>query len=218
VNTYGVSADLSGTQAAILDSQGNSITAQLQGAGGSLGALLQEKNVTLPGYLSQLDNIAQVFADTVNAALAQGLDVNGNPPVTSLFTYSAANGVAATIAVTGITPGEIAAASVGAPGGNSNAIAVAQLAGAPAVNGATFVQAYGDLGSRVGHDVSSARQDRQAQQDLVTQVQQQRALASGVSLDAEAVKLMQFQQNYQAVGKLVTVLDDLTQTVINLIR
>ena len=57
-----------------------------------------------------------------------------------------------------------------------------------------------------------------AQQDLVTQTQWQRAQVSGVSLDTEAAKLLQFQQSFQAIGKLVTVLDGLTQTVIDLIR
>jgi flagellar hook-associated protein 1 len=217
-HAYGISGDLSGTQARVLDSQGKDITSQLAGTGGSLGALLEEKNTILPGYLTSLNNIAQVYADTVNTSLAQGVDLNGNTPVTNLFTYSVAAGAAASLAITGITPDQVAAASASAPGGNGNAIAIAQLAGQPAISGVTFIQAYGDLGSQVGQDVSNAQQDRTAQQDLVTQAQQQRSLVSGVSLDAEAVKLMQFQQSYQAVGKLVTVLDGLTETVINLIR
>jgi flagellar hook-associated protein 1 FlgK len=216
-HAFSVTANLAGAQAQIQDGQGKDITSQLAGTGGSLGALLEEKNSTLPGYLASLNNVAQVFADTVNTALAQGVDLNGNPPAVNLFTYSLAAGAAASLAVTGITPDQIAAAAAGAPGGNGNAIALAQLAGQPAINGFTFIQSYGNLGSQVGRDVLNAHLDREAQKDLVTQTQQQRADASGVSLDAEAVKLMQFQQNYQAVGKLVTVLDDLTRTVINLI-
>lgn len=215
--SFSVTADLAGTQGLIRDSQGNDITGQLAGRGGSLGSLLEEKNTILPGYQTSLNNIAEVFADTVNAALAQGVDLSGNPPAANLFTYSVAAGAAASLAITGIAPDQIAAASAGAPGGNGNAIAMAQLAGQPAISGFTFIQAYGNLGSRVGRDVSNAQQDREAQKDLVTQTQRQRADVSGVSLDAEAVKLMQFQQNYQAVGKLVTVLNDLTRTVIDLI-
>jgi flagellar hook-associated protein 1 len=216
-HAFSAAADLSGAQVLIRDSQGADITPQLAGTGGSLGALLEEKNTILPGYLASLNNIAQVFADTVNTALAQGVDLNGNPPAANLFTYSLAAGAAASLAVSRITPDQIAAAAAGAPGGNGNALALAQLAGQPTVNGFTFIQAYGNLGSQVGRDVLNAHLDREAQKDLVTQTQQQRADASSVSLDAEAVKLMQFQQNYQAVGKLVTVLDDLTRTVINLI-
>jgi flagellar hook-associated protein 1 FlgK len=53
---------------------------------------------------------------------------------------------------------------------------------------------------------------------LVTQAQKQRADATGVSLDKEAAKLLQFQQAYQAVGKMVSVLNSLTDTVLNILR
>jgi flagellar hook-associated protein 1 len=101
-------------------------------------------------------------------------------------------------------------------GGNGNAIAVSQLATAPVVNGETFTEAYGELGAQVGQDVASAQTDQTQGQDLVTQAQQQRSQVSGVSLDAEAATLLQFQQAYNAVGKLVTVLDDLTETLMDM--
>jgi flagellar hook-associated protein 1 FlgK len=215
---FAISADFSNPQTAIRDAQGNDITGQLSGAGGSLGALLEEKNVTLPGYIGSLNNLAQSFADTLNTALAQGVDRNGNTPTTNLFTYNAALGAAFTLSVNNLTPDEIAAASATAPGGNGNAIAITQLAGQPTVNGFTIMQAYGNLGGQVGRDVANAQQDQAAQQDLVNQAQQQRAQASSVSLDEEAAKLLQFQQGYQAIGKLVGVLDSLTQTVIDMVQ
>jgi flagellar hook-associated protein 1 FlgK len=217
-HSFNLAGDFGGAKTVIRDAQGNDITAQLSGNGGTLGATLDEKNNTLPGYMNSLNSLAQGFADTINHALAQGVDRNGHPPGVNLFTYNAALGAAYSLAVTDITPDQIAAASAGAPGGNGNAIAITQLAGQASINGFTFTQAYGNLGGQVGRDVSDAQQDRAAQQDLVTQAQQQRALTSGISLDAEATKLLQFQQAYQAVGKLVGVLNNLTETVINLIQ
>jgi flagellar hook-associated protein 1 FlgK len=210
-----ISAGTSSTATTIQDSQGNDITSQI--TTGSLGALIKEQNTTLPGYKAQLNTLAQSFADQVNAQLAQGVDQNGVSPVTNLFTYDQANDAASTLAVTGISTDQIAAATAAAPGGNGNALAVAQLATAPAVNGVSFTEAYGELGSRVGQDVVNAQNDQTQAQDLVTQAQQQRSQASGVNLNAEAAKLLQFQQAYQAVGKLVSVLNDLTQTLINII-
>ena len=67
---FGVSANLSAQNTVIYDSQGNDITSQI--TSGSLGALLSEKNTTLPGYSSSLNTLAQSFADAVNGALAQG--------------------------------------------------------------------------------------------------------------------------------------------------
>jgi len=210
-----VSADMSTPNTVIRDSQGNDITSQI--TSGSLGALIGEKNTTLPGYLTSLNTLAQTFADSVNGALAQGVDQNGNPPAQDLFTYNAGGGAAYTLAVTGITPDQIAAASAASPGGNGNAIALSNLATQPLVNGFTFTQAFGNLSGQVGTDVSNAQQDQTAQQNLLTQAQALRSSQTGVSLNAEAAKLLQFQQAYQAVGKLVGIIDSLTQTVINMI-
>jgi flagellar hook-associated protein 1 FlgK len=78
-------------------------------------------------------------------------------------------------------------------------------------------EAYGELGAQVGQDVANAQNDQTQDQDLVTQAQQQRSQVSGVSLNAEAAQLLQFQQAYQAVGQLVTVLDTLTQSILSII-
>ncbi len=212
---FQISTNFSSGQTQILDSQSNDVTAEI--TGGSLGAMIRENNTTLPGYLTQLNTLAQTVADQVNTQLAQGLDESGAGPTTNLFTYDQPGDAASTLAVTNIAPDQIAAASAGAPGGNGNAIAVAQLASAPMVNGSTLTQAFGNLSAQVGNDVVNAQQNQTDDQDLLTQAQQQRQHVSGVSLDAEAAKLIQFQQSYQAVGQMVTVLNSLTQTLLNII-
>lgn len=220
---FPIAAHSTSSGTTITDAQGNDITGQLQNtssnnSGGALGAELLTSNVTLPGYLNSLNNIAQTFADSVNTALSQGLDSSGNPPTTNLFQYNALTGAAGTLSVTNITPAQIAAASAGAPGGNGNALAIANLANQPIINGSTVTQAYGNLAGQVGQDVANATQEQTTQQSLVDQAQQQRQSATGVSLDAEAAQLLQMQQAYQAVGQLVTTLNQLTQTVIDMVK
>jgi flagellar hook-associated protein 1 FlgK len=210
--SFNISANFSTPQTVIKDSQGNDITSEI--TGGQLGAQIQENNSTLPGYLSSLNTLAQTFADTVNNALSQGVDQNGNPPANNLFTYNTGGDAAYTLAVTpGFTPSQIAAALSSAPGGNGNALNVAQLATATALNGFTFTQAFGNLGQQVGTDISSATNNQTEQQNLVTQAQAQRTAVSGVSLDAEAAKLLQYQQSYQAVAKVVSTLNSLTDSL-----
>ncbi|MEQ1947117.1 MAG: flagellar hook-associated protein FlgK [Bryobacteraceae bacterium] len=217
-HVYPLSADFSNPTTVIRDALGRDVTSQLEGLGGTLGAMLEEKNGTLVGYKTALDSVASAVADSVNAQLSQGVDRNGNAPQKNLFSYSPTLGSAFTLSVTDITPDEIAAALPSAPGGNGNAVALAQLALQPSVGGFTFTQAYGNLGGLVGRDIAQAKQDQSTQQDLVTQAQAARAAASGVSLDKEAAKLLQFQQAYQAVGKMVGVLNTLTDTVLNILR
>ncbi|MBV8846621.1 MAG: flagellar hook-associated protein FlgK [Bryobacterales bacterium] len=212
---YPISADFSSPQTVIRDAQGNDITSEL--TGGQLGALLGEKNTTLPHYMELLNSLAATFADEVNQQLSQGVDQNGQPPSMGLFTYRQTSNAASTLAVTNIAPDQIAAASAGSPGGNGNAIALAQLASAPLVNGFTFTQAYGNLSAQVGTDVAQAQQDQTDDKDLLTQAQQTRSQQTGVSLNAEAAKLLQVQQTYDAIGKLISTISDLTLNVINLI-
>ena len=210
-----ISVDPSSNQTTITDANGNDVTSEI--TGGKLGALIQEKNTTIPGYTGDLNTFAQSLADAVNGQLAQGVDQNGNTPSTPLFSYDPAS-AASTLNVNNLTPDQIAAAASGAAGGNGNALALAQLATTPQVNGFTFTQFFGDLGSRIGSDVAAAQQDQQQAQDQLTQAQSQRSAVSGVSLNEEATKLLQYQQAYQAVGKLVSVLDELTQSTMDMIR
>jgi flagellar hook-associated protein 1 FlgK len=212
---HNISANFSTGQTVVQDSQGNDVTSQI--TGGQLGAQIQENNTTLPGYMSSLNTLAQTFADTVNTALSQGVDQNGNPPANNLFTYNTPSDAAYSLGVTpGFTPDQIAAALPSAPSGNGNALAVAQLATTSAVNGFTFTQAFGNLGQQVGSDISSATNSQTTQQNLVTQAQAQRTAVSGVSLNTEAAKLLQFQQSYEAVAKVVTTLNSLTDALMNM--
>jgi flagellar hook-associated protein 1 FlgK len=202
-------------ETAILDANGNDISSQI--TSGQLGALVQENNTTLPGYLSNLNQLAQSLADTVNTTLSNGVDSNGNAGA-PLFSYDQASDAASTITATNITSDQLAAASSTAPGGNDNAVALTQLATTPEINGFTFTQFYGNLGAQVGSDVASAQQNQTQAQDQLTQAQAQRSAVSGVDINTEAAQLLQFQQAYTAVGKLVSVLQDLTTTIIDAVQ
>jgi flagellar hook-associated protein 1 FlgK len=69
------------------------------------------------------------------------------------------------------------------------------------------------VGQQVGTDISNATANQTEQQNLVNQAQAQRNSVSGVSLDAEAAKLLQFQQSYEAVAKVVSTLNSLTDSL-----
>ena len=110
---YSISASFSSTgsggnanavpDAQILDSNGQNITGQI--SQGSLGGLLNVRNVTLPSLQGDstqqgsLNILAQQVADRVNAILSSA-NTTGGQPGTALFTYSTASpvDVAATLA------------------------------------------------------------------------------------------------------------------------
>ena len=71
---------------------------------------------------------------------------------------------------------------------------------------------------RVGGLLNEASNGVDVQQSLLAQAKDLRQQYSGVSLDEEAMILIQFQRGYQATSKFLTVLDQLTQSVIDLLK
>lgn len=213
--TYAIQGDFSTPQTAILSSSGADISSQI--TGGQLGAELDDNNTVLPSYVAGLNTLAQTLADQVNAGLNNGIDQNGAAPVTNLFAYNASTGAAATLTVNPLTPDQIAAASPGAPGGNGNALALAALASAPVVNGYTFAQDYGNLGGQVGTDLSAAQNNSTTDQSLLSQAETLRQQISGVSLDSEAESLLQYNRSYDAISKMLGVLNSLSLDIVNLL-
>lgn len=210
-----IQGNFSAQQATILDSTGADITSQI--TGGQLGGDLNVYNNNLPSYVTGLNTLAQGIADQVNTALSNGIDQNGNAPTQNLFTYDP-NAPAMTLAVNGsLTPDQIAAALPGAAGGNGNAVSLAALGSATTLNGTTFAGYYGQLGSQVGGDLANAQSAQNTQSNVLTQAQTLRSNVSGVSLDEEASRLIQFQSGYEAITKMITVLDNLTASVIDMI-
>jgi len=212
---FNIAGDFSTAQTAIVSSSGKDISSQI--TGGKLSALLDDKNNILPSYMQDLNTLAQGVADQVNTTLQNGIDQNGAAPATDLFTYDPNFGAAVTLGVNSMTPDQIAAALPGSPGGNGNALNLAALANGKTLNSYTFAQFYGNLGGRVGQDLSTATNNQNTQQQLLSQAQTLRQQASGVSLDTEAESLIAFQRAYQANAKMLTVLNSLTETLMGLI-
>ncbi|MGP0172392.1 flagellar hook-associated protein FlgK [Pseudomonas sp. NCHU5208] len=86
---------------------------------------------------------------------------------------------------------------------------------APDTTGSSFSDAYGDLVERVGTLTSQARVDGQATSAILKQATDNRDSVSGVNLDEEAAKLIQFEQYYQASAQIIQVARSLFDTLIN---
>ncbi|MEI9977210.1 MAG: flagellar hook-associated protein FlgK [Ignavibacteriota bacterium] len=222
--------------AQILDSNGKDITSQI--TAGQLGGLLQARNGVLaqmtgdssqPGSLNQL---AQAFADRVNSLLTSGNISDADPvagtpavPGVPLFTYAAGNPttIAQTLTVNpAITGNQLAAIDPGPPEvANGVALSLAGLSasGNPAdqIDGMNYAAFYGQIAGTLGSAISSAQGNQTTAQSMVTQAENVRQQSSGVDLNQEAVTLMQFQRAYEAAAKMVNVLDQLSQEVVNMI-
>jgi flagellar hook-associated protein 1 FlgK len=213
---YSLTADTSGVPAVVQDAQGLDIGPALNG--GSLHALLQFRNEDIPSYKTQLDRLAQSVADTVNTQLAAGLDQNGQTPTANLFSYDAGVGAASTLAVNPLTTGQLALASAGAPGGNGNALALSKLDGTRAVDGFTFQQFYGNIAAEAGRAVATAKSNVESNSQMVAQARTWRDEISRVDLNEEAAQMIEYQRSFEAAARMVTTLNEMTQSLIDILR
>lgn len=214
---FKIDYDITEGGAAIVNSQGDDITASVNQ--GRLGALLELRNETLPGYAADLDTLAAGFIDRVNLVLSQGLDANGATPSRNLFGRTNLAHPAATMyTVSDFQTGELALAFGTVTGGNGNAIRLAAVQNEQFVSGFSLTEYYGNIGANIGRDLNEASDSRETQASLLSQAQNLRQARQGVSLDEEAATLMMFQKSYEACAKIVKVLDDLTIVTLGLLR
>lgn len=211
---YMISADTSTPKARILNSSGAEVTGQIHT--GRLGAQLELSNEMLPGWRASLDQLASTVATNINNQLAAGDDLNGTAGA-ALFSFVTGD-AARTLAVTNITPSEIAAAADGVAGGNGNALTLAAMGRSAQVGTFTFSGFYAEMAADFGRDLDVAKQDQTTAKQLLLQARAIREEQCAVSLDEEAAMLLQFQHSYEAAARLATVLDDMTKEIINLIR
>jgi flagellar hook-associated protein 1 len=85
------------------------------------------------------------------------------------------------------------------------------------INGQSYTQFFGSIAAQVGSQLSLAQNGQSLQKDMVTQAQSLRQQVSGVDLNTEATQVLQLQSSYQAASKMMTVVDNLIQTVLALI-
>jgi len=214
--------------AVITDSQGNDVTSQI--TSGQLGGLLDTRNRVLGSMLGNaqqqgtLNQFAQTLADTVNNILESGTvsTAPGAAAGTALFTYDNTNAtnVAASLALDPtITAGGLAPVdSSGNANGNANQLANLGTTGNAAGNigGLNLVQFLGQMASHIGQENQTATTNQNTQQQIAAQATALRDQVSGVSLDTQATSLLQFQRAYQATAQVLTVLNSMLDTTINM--
>jgi flagellar hook-associated protein 1 FlgK len=218
--------------ATIVDANGNDISTSV--TGGKLYGALNVLNDVLPaiqGNGSQpgaLNILAKSFADRVNGLLTAGDSSSGPPaqPGVPLFTYDSSNptNAAASLAADpSVTGPQLAAIDPGPPVvSNGTALNLAALASptdpASEIGGQSYTQYFGSIAANVGSALSTAQNGQTLQTSLVAQARSMRQQTSGVSLDQEAATVLQLQQSYDAASKVLTVVDEMLQSTMDLIK
>jgi flagellar hook-associated protein 1 FlgK len=185
-------------------------------SGGSMGGLLQARDVAIPGVLNQLDTLAYNLETSFNSQSRAGFDANGNVGVDFFTQPASAAGAASSIAVAISDPNLVAASSDGSVGSNGNAQALVNLQNQKIIGGQTPYNYYSNLVFQIGNQVSQAQSEQTAVGLVQKQLADQRGAVSAVSLDEEAVNLIRYQGAYEASANVVNVVNQLLTTTLNM--
>jgi flagellar hook-associated protein 1 len=188
---------------------------------GQLGGLLNARDQQIPALQNQLDTLASGLANAVNGVQTAGFDLKGDAG-TNLFNPPPAGGTgaAASLSVAITDPSLIAASSDGTAGSNGNAEAMYALSTQAIIGGPTGGQTptdyYSGIVLNVGNATANATAEQTASSQILQQLNDQNTAISGVSLDEEAANMVQYQQAYDASAQVITTINDMMYTVVNM--
>jgi flagellar hook-associated protein 1 FlgK len=208
-------------QAQILTSTGGNITASVKDS--KLGAQLDFRHNTLASVAGDtmqegsVNRLAKKIADRINEAWP--------PPSQPFFVTGVSQvSIAHTLSVNpALGPAMLDAVEPGPPPvENGKALQLAALGNPQKPNdkldGQSFNEFYGQIASSIGGKLNDAKFNQQSQTQLSAQVKAFRDQISGVSLDEEAVHLIEFQRAYQASARMVAAIDQMMEIAVNLGR
>nr|WP_218860255.1 flagellar hook-associated protein FlgK [Petropleomorpha daqingensis] len=191
--------------------------------GGTAEGQLTAMTSTIPQYRNAIDSLAKNLATELNAAHQAGYDQDGVQGV-ALLDDGAGDPTKITAAnlTLAITDGRKLAASTLSPaaaggsasGDSTNADAIYQLSLSTTGTDASYRKMIVGLGVQA----STATNRLSAQSVISSQVDASRESVSGVNLDEEMSNLLQYQHAYAAAGKLVSAVNDMLDTLINMVR
>ncbi|MFQ6039334.1 MAG: flagellar hook-associated protein FlgK [Candidatus Poribacteria bacterium] len=209
---------------------------------GELKGLLDVHNNIIPDYQKRLDDLAAGLAKEVNELHKTGFGLDGSTGQ-SFFTFTSASsnppdplykggnhrgesysdntGAASTIALDEAIAADVkkiaTSAEIDAPSDNSIALMISQLRTKEVMNEdtATLSDFYQSMIAELGAQSQNAAQFRDAQELVVSQIHQRRESVSGVSLDEEAIDLVNYQSAYQAAARYINAINELLDVVVN---
>jgi flagellar hook-associated protein 1 len=183
---------------------------------------LQDAVSFTSSQINSLDGLASAVASGVNTLHTSGTDLNNsvgvnffnvNPPTTAanISINAAITANPRLVVASPLAPPSATGTVAGAIGN----LLTDQTATVGPRTG-SFSSIFSSILAETGEKVSSANSDLQTQTSIISQLNTQRESVSGVSLDEEAINLMQYQKAFEAAARFIKVADEMTDTILSL--
>jgi flagellar hook-associated protein 1 len=203
-NTTDVRVDLNGLDT---DTSLQSLTSQLDAIDGISAA------ITSDGKL-------QITSDSPNTQFAFGADSSGILAalgINTFFTGAGSEDIGVSQTVKS-DPSKLAFSGGGLGEDSKNGEQLATLLTAPLASqdGGSLTDAYDQLTGNVAAGSQSASAAADGFRSFQQSLESQHMAISGVNIDEEAVKMIEYQRAYQASAKVISTVNELLQTLLNM--
>ncbi len=195
--------------------------------GGALEAMLQVRDVDIPGLVEKNNTMAYTLGNEFNRVHRQGYGLKEYEEKSGRDFFSVTEDLNSAAANFDISRGILesndaiaAALSPVAPGDNLNLNSLIELRDAKIFTdeGVTLNEFYANYAGGLGLDVVRSDHMAEVSDLLVNDLNNRREAVSGVSLDEEATNMMKWQANFTASSKVITTIDEMLDTVLSLKR
>jgi flagellar hook-associated protein 1 FlgK len=185
---------------------------------GSLGAVLELANKTIPDYIKTIDTFGNALVSSINSIHNQGY-TNTEPQTTGIDFFESYGFGTLSINKNILNDvNYIAVSGDGTSGNNDIAKNIAELKDAKVIDGLSFGDKYSNFVSDLANNINQNQHNSDSYSLVLNQLEQQKSSYSGVSVDEEMVNILQYQKSYEAAAKLITVADSLFQTILDVVQ
>ncbi len=183
---------------------------------GQLGALINFRDNILNDLMDGLNKLTESIVTTINFdhRIGYGLDgLNGR----NFFEPNKIKAYNIEVSKDIEDVSHIAASGDGTVGDNTNALSINELKERKVVdNSYTIQEFYNGYIVNLGVMAREAKSGRMNQELLVTQIDNSRESIKGVNIDEELVNMIKFQYVYQSAARMIVILDQLLEEIVNL--
>lgn len=192
--------------------------------GGTIGGLVDVRDGTITDLRGKMDYLAFKLADEVNRAHAMGYDRGGKRTGAFFEPLEGVAGAAQKMDLSATVKNDVnriaSAAQPNAPGDNTVAAVISKIQYKEILDdrNSTIDDYYNGQVGRIGVMTSQVLRTQESQGNIVQQLETLRESVSGVSLDEEAAKMIEFQKAFDASARLIRTADEMFETVLALKR
>lgn len=191
---------------------------------GAIGSALQVRDDTVERMKTAINELAYTIASEVNKAHSEGFDRYSQQGV-SFFDLPnelsmAAQNMGVNKAILADVGKIAAAAQMNAPADNTVANVIHSIQYQKNMNNGTasMDDFYNSQVGELGILAQRSKETFETQKNILDQLNNIRESISGVSLDEEATKMIEYQKAYEASARVIKMADEMFDTVLNIKR